>query len=420
MHYISHIPGELDALPFPRRIALMGCTGSIGCSTLRVLEAWKDSGKFLVEVLAAGRNIALLAQQAAEWRPPYLAVQDADGPSGIEALRALLREAAPGYEPQISAGQAAYAELAALPSVDMVLSAQVGAAGLRATAAAAAAGKTICLANKESLVLAGQLIRALCERTGAVVLPVDSEHCALFEGMVGRRESEIRRLMLTASGGPFRTKDAEFLKNVKPEDALKHPNWSMGAKITIDSATLMNKGLEVIEACHLYQMGVEDVHVLVHPQSIVHSLVELTDGSMMGHFAVPDMRLPIAACLSWPYMLDDRVTGVPFLDLAKAGTLTFEEPRCELFPCLDLARRAFAERRTVELNAANEVAVARFLGRDIGFTDIPALVASVVDASSPLPDFDLGDDLAASVEAALAEIEKRDAAARALAEAWRP
>jgi 1-deoxy-D-xylulose-5-phosphate reductoisomerase len=193
----------------------------------------------------------------------------------------------------------------------------------------------------------------------------------------------------------------------------------MGAKITIDSATLMNKGLEVIEACHLYQMGVEDVHVLVHPQSIVHSLVELTDSSMMGHLAVPDMRLPIAVCLAWPYMLDDRVTGVPFLDLAKAGTLTFEEPRCELFPCLDLARRAFAERRTVELNAANEVAVDRFLRKDIGFTDIPALVASVVDAASPLPDFELGSDLAASVEAALQEIEKRDRAARAMAGAWR-
>ncbi len=419
MHYISHIPGELDALPFPRRVALMGCTGSIGCSTLRVLEAWKDSGKFHVEVLAAGRNIALLARQAADWRPPYLAVQEAEGPSGIEALRALLSEAAPGYEPQIFAGQAGYAALAALPSVDMVLSAQVGAAGLRATAAAAAAGKTICLANKESLVLAGSLIRALCERTGAVVLPVDSEHFALFEGMVGRRESEIRRLVLTASGGPFRTKDAEFLKNAKPEDALRHPNWSMGAKITIDSASLMNKGLEVIEACHLYQMDVDDVQVLVHPQSIVHSLVELTDGAQMGHFAVPDMRIPIAGCLSWPYLLDNRVTGVPFLDLAKAATLTFEEPRCALFPCLDLARRAFAERRTVELNAANEVAVARFLARDIGFTDIPALVASVVDAASPLPAFELGDDLAASVEAALEEIEKRDAAARAMAEAWR-
>ena len=419
MRYLSHIPGELDALPFPRRVALMGCTGSIGCSTLRVLEAWKDSGKFHVEVLAAGRNIALLAEQAAAWRPPYLAVQDADGPSGIDALRALLRDAVPGYEPQILAGQEGYAALAALPSVDMVLSAQVGAAGLRATCAAAAAGKTVCLANKESLVLAGSLIRALCQRTGAVILPVDSEHFALFQGIAGRRESEIARLVLTASGGPFRTKDAEFLKNAKPQDALRHPNWSMGAKITIDSASLMNKGLEVIEACHLYQMSVDEVDVLVHPQSIVHSLVELTDGAMMGHFAVPDMRIPIAGCLAWPYLLDNKVTGVSALDLAKAGTLSFEEPRRALFPCLDLARRAFHEGRTVELNAANEVAVARFLAGDIGFTDIPVLVASVVDEASPLPCFELGPDLAASVEAALQEIEKRDAVARAQAEAWR-
>ncbi|WP_446425211.1 1-deoxy-D-xylulose-5-phosphate reductoisomerase [Mailhella sp.] len=418
MRYISHIPAEPDALPFPRSIALMGCTGSIGCSTLRVLEAWKDSGRFRVEVLAAGRNIQRLAEQAAQWRPPFLAVQEADGPSGIEALRALLRQAVPGYEPEILAGQQGYAALASLDSVDMVLSAQVGAAGLRATCAAAAAGKTICLANKESLVLAGSLIRALCARTGAVVLPVDSEHFALFQGMVGRRESEIARLILTASGGPFRTKDAAFLQKAKPEDALRHPNWSMGAKITIDSATLMNKGLEVIEACHLYQMSVDDVDVLVHPQSIVHSLVELADGAQMGHFAVPDMRIPIAGCLSWPYLLDNRVTGVSFLELAKVGTLTFEEPRRELFPCLDLARRAFAEGRTVELNAANEVAVARFLSGGIGFTHIPALVASVADAASPLPAFELGDDLAASVQAALAEIEKRDAAARAQAEVW--
>ncbi|MBQ8664597.1 MAG: 1-deoxy-D-xylulose-5-phosphate reductoisomerase [Mailhella sp.] len=417
MKYISRIPGELDALPFPRRIALMGCTGSIGCSTLRVLEAWRDSGKFVVEVLAAGRNIALLAEQADIWRPPYLAVQEAEGPCGIEALRALLPA---GYEPEIMAGPAAYAALAALPSVDMVLSAQVGAAGLRATVAAAAAGKTICLANKESLVLAGSLIRALCARTGAVILPVDSEHFALFEGMVGRRDSEITRLLLTASGGPFRTKDEEFIRNARPEDALRHPNWSMGAKITIDSATLMNKGLEVIEACHLYQMNVEDVLVLVHPQSIVHSLVELADGAQMGHFAVPDMRIPIAGCLSWPYLLDNKVTKVGILDLAKVGTLTFEEPRSALFPCLDLARRAFAERRTVELNAANEIAVARFLKSDISFTDIAALVGSVVEEASPLPDFDLGGDITASVEAALTEIEKRDAEARAKAEAWCP
>ena len=394
----------------------MGCTGSIGGSTLKVLEAWKDSGKFTVEALAAGRNIKLLAEQASQWRPPYLAVLEKDGPSGVEELRALLPE---GYEPVILHGPEGYAKLASLDTVDMVLSAQVGAAGLRATAAAAAHGKTICLANKESLVLAGNLIRALCDRTGAVILPVDSEHCALFEGMVGRRESEISRLVLTASGGPFRTKDADFIKNVRPEDALKHPNWDMGAKITIDSATLMNKGLEVIEACHLYKMDVEDVEVVVHPQSIVHSLVELADGSMMGHFAVPDMRVPIAACLSWPYLLDSRVTGVSLLDLTSSGTLTFEKPRVDMFPCLDLARKAFADGHTVELNAANEIAVERFLQGDIGFMDIPALVSDILDEAQGVPDFDLnGPDLHACVDLALRDIEKVDAESREKARRW--
>ena len=417
MKYISSVPGEKDALPFPRRLALMGCTGSIGTSTLRVLEAWRESGRFTVTALAAGRNIALLARQAEEWRPPYLAVLKKDGPHGVDALRALLPSS---YRPEIVAGPEGYAKLAALDGVDMVLSAQVGAAGLRATVAAAAAGKTVCLANKESLVLAGELIRNLCRRTGAVILPVDSEHCALFEGMVGRRECDIARLVLTASGGPFRTKDAACLKTVRPQDALKHPNWSMGAKITIDSATLMNKGLEVIEACHLYQMDVKDVTVVVHPQSIVHSLVELTDGSMMGHFAVPDMRVPIAACLCWPYLLDGRVTGIRPLDLAKAGTLSFEEPRTELFPCLDLARRALAEGHTVELNAANEVAVERFLAGDIGFTDIPALVADMLDAASDRQDFHLDEgDLAPQVARALIRVERTDAATRQKAAIWR-
>ncbi len=395
----------------------MGCTGSIGTSTLRVLEAWRGSGRFMVTALAAGRNIALLARQAEEWRPPYLAVLEKDGPHGADKLRAMLPSS---YRPEIVAGPEGYAELAALDGVDMVLSAQVGAAGLRATVAAAAAGKTVCLANKESLVLAGELIRNLCRRTGAVILPVDSEHCALFEGMVGRRACDIARLVLTASGGPFRTRDAAYLKTVRPQDALRHPNWSMGAKITIDSATLMNKGLEVIEACHLYQMDVKDVTVVVHPQSIVHSLVELTDGSMMGHFAVPDMRVPIAACLCWPYLLDGRVTGIRPLDLAKAGTLSFEEPRTELFPCLDLARRALAEGHTVELNAANEVAVERFLAGDIGFTDIPALVADMLDAASDRQDFHLEEgDLAPQVARALARVERTDAATRQKARDWR-
>ena len=339
-----------------------------------------------------------------------------DGPHGIDALTALLPS---DYHPEIVFGQKGYAALAAMDDVDMVLSAQVGAAGLRATVAAAAAGKTVCLANKESLVLAGKLIRNLCRRTGAVILPVDSEHCALFEGMVGRRACDISRLVLTASGGPFRTRDAEFLKTVRPEDALHHPNWSMGAKITIDSATLMNKGLEIIEACHLYQMPVQDVIVVVHPQSVVHSLVELSDGSMMGHFAVPDMRVPIAACLSWPYLLDGKVTGIRKLDLTAIGTLTFEEPRLDLFPCLDLARRALAEGHTVELNAANEVAVSRFLAGDIRFTDIPALVRDVLDDASDKQLFTLDDgDLSAQVARAVESVEATDAATRRRAEAW--
>lgn len=417
MKYISSIPDEHNALPFPRRVALMGCTGSIGTSTLRVLEAWKDTGRFEVTALAAGRNITLLARQAEVWRPPFLAVLEKDGPHGVDALAAMLPSR---YRPEILCGPEGYAALAALDGVDMVLSAQVGAAGLRATVAAAAAGKTVCLANKESLVLAGELIRNICRRTGAVILPVDSEHCALFEGMVGRRECDIARLVLTASGGPFRTKDAAFLKNVRPADALRHPNWTMGAKITIDSATLMNKGLEVIEACHLYQMDVGDVTVVVHPQSIVHSLVELSDGSMMGHFAVPDMRVPIAACLFWPYLPDGRVTGIQPLDLAKAGTLTFEEPRLDLFPCLDLARRALAEGHTVELNAANEVAVARFLAGDLAFTDIPALVRDMLDTASDRQDFTLDDGgLSAQVLRAVEAVEKTDAATRRRAGAWR-
>lgn len=418
MKYISKIPGELDALPFPRRVALMGCTGSIGTSTLRVLDAWRDSGRFEVRALAAGRNIALLAKQAEDWRPPYLAVLEKDGPHGVDALAALLPSS---YRPEIVWGQEGYAALAALDDVDMVLSAQVGAAGLRATVAAAAAGKTICLANKESLVLAGDLIRNICRRTGAVILPVDSEHFALFEGMVGHSENDIARLVLTASGGPFRTKDAAFLKNVRPEDALKHPNWSMGAKITIDSATLMNKGLEIIEACHLYHMPARDVVVVVHPQSIVHSLVELADGALMGHFAVPDMRVPIADCLSWPYLPDGRVTGIRPLNLAGIGTLTFEEPRLDLFPCLDLARRALAQGHTVELNAGNEVAVARFLAGNIGFTDIPALVRDMLDDASDRQNFDLDDGpLAPQAARAVEAVEQTDSATRRKAEAWRP
>ena len=417
MKYISAIPCEADALPFPRRLALMGCTGSIGASTLRVLDAWKSSGKFTVQALAAGRNIELLARQADFWRPPYLAVLEKDGPHGVKALRALLPA---GYAPEILSGKEGYALLSSLPEVDMVLSAQVGAAGLRATVAAALAGKTVCLANKESLVLAGKLIRQLCARTGAVILPVDSEHCALFESMAGRRESDIARLILTASGGPFRGKSREFLQTVRPQDALRHPSWSMGAKITIDSATLMNKGLEVIEAFQLYQVPVKDIEVVVHPQSVIHSLVELSDGSLIGQLAVPDMRVPIAACLAWPHLLEGTRTGIRPLRLAEVGSLTFEKPDRALFPCLDLACRALEEGLTVELSAANEVAVARFLGGEIGFPHIAALVEDVLGATPARPDFSLHDGpLETQVKAGLEAIEACDAAAREKAYLWR-
>lgn len=321
----------------------MGSTGSIGVNTLRVLDAWagrlgpypaKKAGEFIVTALAGGRNIALLAAQAERWRPPVLALRDADGEMRGQRPET---DASSRLPPEILVGQAGFAAIAARDDVDVIVSAQVGAAGLRATVAAAEAGKVICLANKESLVLAGPLIRSICARTGAVILPVDSEHNALFQCMTGRAPEEIRSLVLTASGGPFRGKTREELRSVRPEHALRHPNWSMGAKITIDSATLMNKGLEIIEACYLYDMPVDRITAAVHPQSIVHSLVELKDGAVMAQLATPDMRLPIAACLSWPFMLENA--GIAPLDLLKCGPLTFEAPDTEAFPCLDLARR---------------------------------------------------------------------------------
>ena len=420
MRYISRLP--LDSpLPWPRRVAIMGSTGSIGVNTLRVLDAWagrlgpypaKKAGEFIVTALAGGRNIALLAAQAERWRPPVLALRDADGECGVSALKQMLP---PGYRPEILVGQAGFAAIAARDDVDVIVSAQVGAAGLRATVAAAEAGKVICLANKESLVLAGPLIRSICARTGAVILPVDSEHNALFQCMTGRAPEEIRSLVLTASGGPFRGKTREELRSVRPEHALRHPNWSMGAKITIDSATLMNKGLEIIEACYLYDMPVDRITAAVHPQSIVHSLVELKDGAVMAQLATPDMRLPIAACLSWPFMLENA--GIAPLDLLKCGPLTYEAPDTEAFPCLDLARRALAGGKTTELNAANEVAVERFLKNDIRFLDIPALVHTILETGEGTPP-SLAENPGQS-RAALEDILSRDARTRKQAAAWR-
>ena len=367
--YISSLHPSVPT-PFPRALAIMGATGSIGASTLDVVERHPD--KFKVLALAGGRNAARLAEQAARLRPVCLAVQD-------DAVAAELQNLLPaGYAPEIFIGRKGYAALATLPEVQVVLSAQSGAAGLAATLAAVRAGKTVALANKESLVLAGDLIRAECAKSGAVVLPVDSEHNALFQALGSEPISRVRRLILTASGGPFRGKKRGDLVNITPEAALKHPNWSMGAKISIDSATLMNKGLEVIEAHHLYGLPPEQIDVLVHPESIVHSLVEFNDTSLLAQLGPADMRVAIAHCLGWP----ERIApGTEPLDLLSLGRLTFEDVDHDTFPCLGLARATLAPGgpSPVVLNAANEVAVAAFLTRHLTFLGITELVRSALD-----------------------------------------
>jgi 1-deoxy-D-xylulose-5-phosphate reductoisomerase len=367
--YISGPPAAAWREAWPRSLALLGSTGSIGTSALAVVERHPDLLR--VVGLSCARNVQKLAAQAARWRPECLAVLDA---AAAEALRALLPT---GYAPRILVGREGYAALATLPEADAVLSAQVGAAGLAGTLAAALAGKVICLANKESLVLAGDLLRRVCAASGAVILPVDSEHNAIFQCLAGHGQ-DVDRLILTASGGPFRGWPAERLAQVTPEQALRHPNWSMGAKITVDSATLMNKGLEVIEAFHLYGVPLERIDVLVHPQSVVHSLVQFRDGAQLAQLGTADMRLAIAHCLLWPRC---EAGDVQPPDLTRTP-LTFERPDVAAFPCLDLARRALRARggRCVTLNAANEAAVDLFLSGRCGFADIPRLIAAVLEA----------------------------------------
>ncbi len=363
--YISAWPPLVLTDRFPRNVAVLGSTGSIGANALRVAEL--HPGLLRITALAAGRNADLLARQAAAFRPPVLAVLD-------ETSAQDLRRSLPaGYHPEILVGPSSYETVASLPEVQVVLSSIVGAAGFPPTLAAARAGKIVALANKESLVLGGHLIRAACRASGAVVLPVDSEHNALFQGLLGHSRDGLARLILTASGGPFRGRSREELARVTAAQALNHPNWSMGPKVSIDSATLMNKGLELIEACHLYGLPAARVDVVVHPQSIVHSLVEYADGSQMAHLSHPDMRLPIALCLCFPRHLP---LGLKPLNLAQVGSLTFEEPDTEAFPCLRLAKEAFAAGPSwaIVLNAVNEVAVERFLAGAIGFLDIPRVL----------------------------------------------
>ena len=384
MKYISGLSSPIFERSGQRTLAILGSTGSIGASALKVVAKNRDELK--VVALAGARNMELLARQAAELRPEYLGVLN-------EEKEAELRTLLPAeYRPRILVGRDGYTAMATLPEADLILAAQVGAAGLVPALAAARAGKVLCLANKEALVLAGDLFRQTCQASGAVILPVDSEHNALFQALAGHDGRQARRLILTASGGPFRAKSLREIEAVTPAQALKHPNWSMGAKISIDSATMMNKGLEIIEAVHLYGATLGEVDVVVHPQSIVHSLVEYEDGSQLAHLGMPDMEIPIGYCLGYPKRL--RI-DLQRLDLARIGTLTFEAPDTERFPCLDLARRALdaGPSHPVVLNAANEIAVQAFLDGRISFPGIARLIERMLAKHSLTCMHDLGDIL---------------------------
>ncbi len=371
-----------------KRLAILGSTGSIGMSTLDVIDRHPE--RFSVVALAAGRNSARLAEQIAKYRPRYVAVADA---ATAEKLRHHVRG---GVE--IGIGEAAITALASLAEVDTVVAAIVGAAGVRSTMAAVSAGKRVALANKESMVVTGPLMQAAAKRSGADILPVDSEHSAVFQSLVGHRFDDVRRVTLTASGGPFRDWTAEALRNVTVEQALHHPNWNMGAKITIDSATLMNKGLELIEARWLFDLRPSQLDVVVHRESIVHALVEYCDGAVVAQLAVPDMRAPIAYALAYP----ERITsGIPTLNLATAGQLTFTLPDENTFPCLRIARAANAQGGSAPaiLNAANEVAVAAFLERQITFVQIPQLIEQVLSQMPSCSQYTLDEILQIDAEA---------------------
>jgi len=354
-----------------KRIAILGSTGSIGRSALAVVDA--HPSRLQVAALAAGDNASLLAEQIETYRPRVAAIATA---GGLDRLRASLSSNPPA---QVLAGAEGLLAVATHPDVDIVICASAGTAGLEAVLAAIEAGKTIALANKEVLVMAGALVTAAAHRRGVPILPVDSEHNAIHQCVHGRNPDEIRRLILTASGGPFRELSPPELDRVTPEAALRHPTWQMGRKITIDSATLMNKGLEVIEAHWLFGVDADHIDVLIHPQSIVHSMVELNDGSVIAQLGVTDMRLPIQYACSYPERWD---TPLPALDLARAGRLEFHEPALDRFPCLALAYRALRAGGTVPvvLNAANEVAVEAFLDGKLGFTAIPRVIEKTMNA----------------------------------------
>lgn len=390
-----------------KRVTILGATGSIGRNTLDVIARHPE--RFAVHALTANRDWEGLAELCARHRPAVAVLADA---TGAGPLRARLAKEAPDTE--VLVGVDALAQVAASPETDTVMAAIVGAAGLLPTLAAARTGKRVLLANKEALVMSGALFMDAVRESGATLVPIDSEHNAVFQCLPqprtnGLEGAGVRRIMLTASGGPFRTLPLDQFDAVTPEQAIAHPNWVMGPKISVDSATMMNKGLEVIEACWLFDASPERVEVLVHPQSVVHSLVEYTDGSVLAQLGQPDMRTPIAHALAWPERI---TTGVTTLDLVTAGPLHFETPDHARFPCLGLAFAALAAGGAMPavLNAANEVAVAAFLDGKLRYTAIAKVIETVMEQ--------LSGDIAPDLESVLAvDTRARAAAGSAVAAA---
>jgi len=373
----------------PKRITILGSTGSIGRSALDVVVA--HPGRFKVIALAAGRKVEILADQITRFRPRLAVVYS-------ESEAEQLRRISPLNGLEIAFGQEGLQKAASLAENEVVLNALVGAAGLLASLEAVKAGKNLALANKESLVVGGSLFAKEAEKSGAKILPVDSEHSAIWQCLTAGKMNEIRRIILTASGGPFRELPKENFKDITPEQALAHPTWKMGPKVTIDSATMMNKGLELIEAVWLFSMTPDNIKIVIHPQSVVHSMVEYVDSSVIAQMSFPDMRLPIAYALFWP---DRRPSDYGRLDLAQVGQLTFLEPDEDKFPALRLARQAAALGGTAPaaLNAANEVAVQSFLDGAIGFLQIPELIEKTLVKHTVITTPSLEDILDADREA---------------------
>ena len=355
-----------------KRISILGSTGSIGTQTLDIVTHHPDA--FQVVGLAAGGNIELLAQQVAEFRPEIVALRREEKLADLKTRIANLTD----YQPEYVVGEAGVVEVARYGDAETVVTGIVGCAGLLPTMAAIAAGKDIALANKETLIAGAPVVLPLVEKMGVKLLPADSEHSAIFQCLQGVPEGGLRRIILTASGGAFRDLPVERLSFVTVQDALKHPNWSMGQKITVDSATLMNKGLEVIEAHYLFDLDYDQIDIVIHPQSIIHSLIEVQDTSVLAQLGWPDMRLPLLYALSWP---DRLYTDWEPLDLVKAGSLSFREPDHDKYPCMQLAYAAGRAGGAMPavLNGANEQAVALFLEEKISFLDIPRLIEQACD-----------------------------------------